>query len=314
MIPRDIVVAGTSAGGVSALKKLLAELPADLPASVCITIHLFRSSDALLLDIFRQVSSLPVERAAEGMILEHGRVYFAPADCHLLFEQNRVRLGHGPRENLQRPSINAMFRSAAAAFGQRVAGVVLTGLLDDGAAGLWEIKRQGGVTIVQDPGEAEYPSMPQAAVQAFDVDYAVGLAEMPALLERLAAGEGIRRSTTVAEARSSLELLQTCPECGGAMQVERVGRTREYRCHVGHRYGAQTMLEAKRGLQERSLLSALAQTEELVELLIEQKGELGAPTGEAFERELAALRETMGALREMLETRSASTPAQRPDV
>lgn len=182
---RDVIVVGTSAGGVEALRELAAALPPDLPASVLIVLHLSPGGPGLLPAILNRAGPLPAAHATDGEELRRGRIYVAPPDFHMLVADGRLRLARGPRENLHRPAIDALFRSAAAAWGPRVIGVVLTGALDDGTAGLGAIKRTGGVAVVQDPEEAAYPSMPRSALRNVRVDHCVPLAEIPPLLDQL---------------------------------------------------------------------------------------------------------------------------------
>lgn len=163
---RDLVVVGASAGGVKALKTLLGLLPADLPATVLVALHLPASARSHLPDILARTCALPVRSARQGARLQAGEVLVAQPDAHLLVVDDEVVLGHGPRENGSRPSHDAMLLSAALARGARVVGVVLTGLLGDGAAGLRAVRRHGGYCLVQDPAEADFPSMPTAALRA----------------------------------------------------------------------------------------------------------------------------------------------------
>jgi len=144
MPARDIIVIGASAGGTEAIRKLVAGFPADLPASVFVTIHIPSNRGGILPAIITSAGPLVAVHPQDGEPIRHGRIYVAPPDYHLLIRNDHVHLGHGPRENLQRPCINVMFRSAANSYGERVAGVLLTGLLDDGAAGLWEIQQHNG--------------------------------------------------------------------------------------------------------------------------------------------------------------------------
>jgi two-component system, chemotaxis family, protein-glutamate methylesterase/glutaminase len=209
---------------------------------------------------------LRASNAVDGERIEKGRIYIAPPDFHMLIGGGRIRLSHGPRENMQRPCINVMFRSAAAAYGPRVAGVLLTGLLDDGAAGLWEIQQHGGATIVQDPEEAPYRSMPESAVRGFNVGHIVRLVEMPSLLMSLAM-EDSNPSTQLPMPENLMAAGQTCPECGGVMTLARMDNLREYRCHTGHRYGLNSMLLQKSMAVENALNNALAQSEEMSALL-----------------------------------------------
>jgi two-component system chemotaxis response regulator CheB len=170
---RDIIVVGASAGGVEALQSLAGTLPADLPAAVFVVLHVAPRSKSFLPALLNAAGPLRASHASNGMSIEPGRIYVAPPDHHLIVERDHVQLGLGPRENHQRPCINVTFRSAAVAHGPRVAAVVLTGQLDDGTAGLWDVKRQGGVAIVQHPEEAAFPSMPLSALRDVEVDHVV---------------------------------------------------------------------------------------------------------------------------------------------
>jgi two-component system, chemotaxis family, protein-glutamate methylesterase/glutaminase len=191
---------------------------------------------------------------------------------------------------MQRPCINAMFRSAAAAYRERVVGVLLTGLLDDGAAGLWEIQQQNGTTIVQDPSEATFRSMPDSAIRSLNVQYIERLRHIGPLLTKLAMSEPPEPLQFTPSQQTLENTTQTCPECGGAMGAVTMGTLREYRCHTGHRLGLETMIEQKARNIERILEVALAQSEELSDLL-----ERASENAEPKERErLAAERENRG--------------------
>jgi two-component system, chemotaxis family, protein-glutamate methylesterase/glutaminase len=185
----DIIVIGASAGGVRALELLVAGLPADLEASLFVVLHLSPWIKSVLPEILSRSGKLPAVHPRNGEAIRPGRIYVAPPDYHLLVDHGAIECWHGPKENRQRPSINPLFRSAAVTYGPRVVGVVLSGRLDDGSAGLWWVKRYGGIAIVQHPEQAEYPDMPLAAMQYIAVDYLVGVPEMPALLTKLARGE-----------------------------------------------------------------------------------------------------------------------------
>ena len=185
--PRVIAI-GASAGGIEALKVLVAALPADLEASVLIVLHLAPTSPGRLPQILGSVAILPVAAATYGEIILPGRIYVAPPNRHMLVENDgRLLLTQGPMENRARPAIDPLFRSAALAFGPRLIGVVLTGYLDDGAAGLQAIKKCGGLAVVQDPKEAEAPSMPLSALRAVLVDHCAPLREIGPLLAGLVA-------------------------------------------------------------------------------------------------------------------------------
>jgi two-component system chemotaxis response regulator CheB len=182
----DMIAFGASAGGVEALITVLRTLPKDLPAALFVVLHIPAQSPSLLPDILNRVCPLTVLHPEDGAKIVYGHVYVAPPDHHLLVEQGHICVTRGPRENRHRPAIDPLFRSLAYAYGPRVTGVVLTGALDDGTSGLLAIKQCDGIAVVQDPGEALYPSMPQSAIDHVTVDYCLSLAEIGPLLTRLA--------------------------------------------------------------------------------------------------------------------------------
>jgi len=187
---RDIVVLGASAGGIEAITTILADLSVDLPAAVFIVVHVAPQSPGHLAGIFDRAGPLPVQNAHQGQTFSTGRVYVAPPDRHLLLGANgRILLSRGPRENLSRPAIDPLFRSAALAFGPRVIGAVLSGGLDDGCAGLRGIKMCGGTTIVQDPTDAVADSMPRNALRSTDVDYCQSARRLGQLIDKLVRAE-----------------------------------------------------------------------------------------------------------------------------
>jgi two-component system, chemotaxis family, protein-glutamate methylesterase/glutaminase len=186
MANKDIVVIGASYGGIEALKVLVSGLPEGFHASVFLVQHRRSTAPGLLPLILMKAGPLPASFPADFEPIERGHIYVAPPDCHMMLERGLVRLTHDPKEKHVRPAIDALFRSAAYAYGPRVVGVVLTGLLNDGTAGLWAVKDRGGTAIVQDPKGAIAPSMPQSALQNVAVDYCLPLGEIAPLLAQLA--------------------------------------------------------------------------------------------------------------------------------
>jgi two-component system, chemotaxis family, protein-glutamate methylesterase/glutaminase len=301
MVARNIIVIGASAGGFEAVPKLVGALPADLKAAVFVTMHLFERSEGILPEILNRAGPLLALHPWEETPIQPGHVYVAPPDYHLVINADTVQVGHGPKENLQRPCINTMFRSAALSHGEHVVGVLLTGLLDDGAAGLWEIQQRGGATLVQDPEEAQYRSMPESAIRGLNVQYIQRLEEMPSLLTRLTMGEkntfrDVRSVPTEEEAT-----MQACPECGGAMKLFRHGRLKEYCCHVGHRFGLKTMIAEKTGVVERAMWTALSQSEELSDLLQHALEDAEPEHVPAMQEELEQRKKEQQLLRTVLE-------------
>lgn len=174
----DIIVIAASAGGVQALKTLVAGLPQDLKASLFIVLHVPATKPSMLPLILNHARGLPALHPTDGMAIEQGKIYVAPPDHHLILEQGQIHLGTGPKENYVRPSADVLFRSAANSYGSRVVGIVLTGLDHDGTKGLIEIKQHGGISIVQEPEEAPYPSMPKSALRHDHVNYIIPLSNM----------------------------------------------------------------------------------------------------------------------------------------
>ena len=287
MTHRDIIVIGASAGGIEALRALLGGLPRDLRASVFVVMHVAADSPGILPRMLQETSPLPVAHARDGEPIEPGRVYVAPPDCHLLLERDRVRLSRGPKENLSRPAVDPLFRSAAYVFGTRVVGVVLTGRLDDGTAGLWAVKRRGGAALVQDPDEASYPSMPRSAIRYVEVDHVAPAAALGGALARLAGeppppqrgGEVPREmeiETRIAREADALAagVLDlgpftpfTCPECHGVLVSLGEGGVPRFRCHTGHAYSLDSLLSAVSVSMEDTLWTALRAIEEGILLL-----------------------------------------------
>ena len=284
---RDIVVVGTSAGGVEALRTLVGGMPADFPGSVFIVMHTAPDSPGVLAQMLDRWGPLPASYAENRGRVRPGHVYVAPPDHHLLLEPGLMRVTHGPKENRFRPAVDPLFRSAAQTYGPRVVGVVLTGGLDDGTSGLWTIKRLGGLAVVQDPNEAFMPSMPLSALGQVEVDYTLPLADIAALLARLAntsvaeqggyeVPEELNIEVGIAKEVGSRDdrilrlgepSIYACPECHGTLlQLKENGRTR-FRCHTGHAFSADSLLAEIGEHVEASLWSSIRAIDESAMLL-----------------------------------------------
>ena len=302
MTNRNAVVIGASSGGVDALRTLLNSLPSDFPAGVCAVLHLAASSPGSLPDVFSRGCALPVSTAQDGEAFEPGRVYLAPPDRHLLLKPGRLRVVRGPRENRARPAIDPLFRSAAVAYGSRLVGVILTGLLDDGSSGLAAVGRCGGVTVVQDPGDAAFPDMPLSALHAAGADHCVGLRQLPELLDRLVREEAAPNlpapSDIAAEADIAERVMSDvpkenrlgqpapfgCPGCGGPLWEMEDTNVKRYRCHVGHGYTAKTLLANQSEVVEEALWVALRTLEERAAMLRRMAQEGRGPSAQFGER------------------------------
>lgn len=185
MTAKRVVVIGGSSGALEIVRSLAAQLPAGLPAAVCVVLHTAPEAPGILPSILANAASLPTCSAETGMRLDAGRIYVAPPDHHLVIEPGRLRITRGPKENRFRPAIDPLFRSAGQIHGPAAIGVILSGDLDDGTAGLWALRQMGGVAIVQDPTEALFPSMPSSAIRHVATDHIVPSAGIAPLLERL---------------------------------------------------------------------------------------------------------------------------------
>jgi two-component system chemotaxis response regulator CheB len=182
----DIIAIGASMGGFQALKQIISELPKDFKTAVLIVLHIPAEHESFLADIFGRKSKVPVHPAVNGDVIKAGHVYIAVPDYHLKVEKNHIVLDHGPKHNFHRPSVDTLFTSVALSYGTRAIGVILTGALDDGTAGMMDIKRHGGMCIVQDPKDAAYPSMPASVLETVEIDHCVPLKKMSKLLISIA--------------------------------------------------------------------------------------------------------------------------------
>jgi two-component system, chemotaxis family, protein-glutamate methylesterase/glutaminase len=315
---RDIVVIGGSAGGVEGLSKIVAGLPKDLPAAIFVSLHFPPRGVSVLPQILSRAGPLPASHPTDGQTIEHGHVYVAAPDRHLMLARRGfIRLLRGPTENGARPAIDPMFRSAAVAYGPRVIGVVITGNLDDGTAGLLAIKRRQGIAVVQDPHDALFPSMPASAIAHVDADHVVRLDEIPSLISRLVREPiDVTQEVTVpddaprenAYSEFDLDVIEdpdrhpgkpstfACPDCGGVLWQIKDGDLLRFRCRVGHGWTSDGLLDKQHATLEAALWSGLRALEESVALSeqmaqrIERRGNLRIAERYRASSELAARR------------------------
>jgi two-component system, chemotaxis family, protein-glutamate methylesterase/glutaminase len=287
---RNIIAIGTSAGGLRALDELIGQLPTDLRASIFVVQHLApeATGDALLQRLGRH-KWLDGRLATHGEVFKQGRLYIAPPDYHMLVKEKQILVTKGARENRYRPAIDPLFRSAAVSHGPRVIGVVLTGMLDDGTAGLLAIKRCGGVTVVQDPESAAYKEMPRSALNGLDVDHCVPLSQLGGVIGTLARARSGKRVRVPPDVKSEAEIAErvlsdvaqverlgtqvpyNCPNCGGVLwKVEGEAQRNpghRYRCHTGHSFTASALLDSQSEKIEETLWVSLRMLEERKNLL-----------------------------------------------
>jgi two-component system, chemotaxis family, protein-glutamate methylesterase/glutaminase len=282
--PRDVVVVGGSAGSLGPLRELAAELPADLPGSVVVTVHVGEHAPSRLPLILSRSGPLPTTHAKTGERLRPGRGYVAPPGCHLLLPGGVVELSNGPRVNRSRPAVDVMFGSAARWFGDRVVAVVLSGVLDDGAVGAALVAQAGGLVVVQEPAEAAQPSMPRAALAAAPGAIAVPGRKLGEMVSGMLGEGGLatwprpaqdEAAEVSMEEGSDLQFLSpgetrltrlACPECGGALAEAVLPRITYYRCHVGHQFGPQSLAAAQAESAEAKLWAAVAALKETAAL------------------------------------------------
>jgi two-component system chemotaxis response regulator CheB len=284
----DIVVIGASAGGLEAIRQILGSMPSDLEAAVLVVLHTASRAGSFLPKVFERACQLPVCHPQDGEAIRRGHVYVAPPGFHMIVEGGLLRVVQGPRENLQRPAVDPLFRSAAAAYGRRVIGVILTGMLDDGTAGLMVVRASGGEAIVQDPDTALYPSMPKSALDHVPDARSAPLHQIPSLLlEMIRSPLPIEtrhpRKVPVAAVKETriaeLDMSEisnedrlgkpspfACPDCGGVLwEIEQNGFLR-FRCRVGHALTARYLGSEQRHAVETALWEALRALEESASL------------------------------------------------
>ncbi len=285
MSNRDIIAIGGSSGATAPLKAILGALPADLPAAVFVVLHIPARSLGLLATVASAASRLPVHAAADGLPITPGNIYLGIPDRHLIIADGHIKLGRGPLENMARPAIDPLFRSAAAAYGSRVIGVVLSGFLNDGASGLEAIKRCGGTAIVQDPADATADEMPLSALSAVTADLSIPGARIGDVLSDLARESAGPRLPVPPDIRLEIDIAAgeridsgvlrrvadpaplTCPDCGGVLSTMRGGGPLRFRCQVGHAHTADSVAKQQENAVDEALRVALRVIEERAELV-----------------------------------------------
>jgi len=294
MTGHDIITIGASAGGVEALTELVRGLPADLPASILVALHVPSHGMNVLPQILSRNGPLPARHAEDGEPIRPGRIYVARPDYHLLVDRGVVRLSRGPRENGVRPAVDPLFRSAAWWHGPRVVGVVLSGTLDDGTAGLLAIKQRGGIAVVQDPADALFPGMPRSALEIVSVDHVAPLGAMASLVDQLArqATDGVEPAPRPEVIEQEAEMAEfdlgaihrderpgtpsgfACPDCAGVLWEIQDGDLIRFRCRVGHAWSPTSLLAEQSDALETALWTAFR--------ALEERAALAARTAERF--------------------------------
>ena len=331
---RDVIVIGTSAGGLAALDALIGQLRADLRASIFIVQHMAADSNGdALLQRLRKHDAFKYKLAEDGETFKRGTIYIAPPDHHMLVKERKLLVTKGARENRSRPAIDPLFRSAAVTHGPKVIGVLLTGMLDDGTAGMIAIKACGGITVVQDPAEAMYPAMPQSAIDNAEVDHCVSLPAMGGLLEQLSREHSGRRPAVPKHIQIEAEIAErvlsdvdqveqlgeqvpyNCPNCGGVLwEMEAPDQTR-FRCHTGHSFTESTLLASQTEKIEETLWTALRMFEErknLLNSIVVREGGRGAKGASSVAERAKETQVHIERIRAMLTSSTVNTESEKP--
>ena len=326
-----VVLIGGSAGSVEVLKELAATLPADLPAAVCIVVHIPQWTESKLAGILHRAGNLPAEQATQGRVLEPGGMYLAPPGLHLTFDGDTIRLMAGPKENGHRPAIDPMFRSGADTFGPLAVGVLISGASEDGTNGLAALKAAGASLIVQDPEDATYPKMPESALEFVDVDFVLPASQIAPAIQKTVA-RLVEEKDRIRAARTSKADLPpgadpghprpgraspfTCPECGGTLWESEDPVRPDYQCRVGHAFSSEALSESQAVALESAMWSALRSLEEAIALseriAKRARARNNELTAERYERRAARLTDQARLIRQVvIGTESQETESTR---
>lgn len=320
-----IVVLGASAGGISTILQILENFTPKVQAAFFVVVHSAFESGEDISNAWHRKTGLQVQLAENNMPIVAGNVYLSVPDQHFILQHDRIILATGPRENLFRPAIDVLFRSAAVSFGNRCIGILLSGRLNDGTAGLEALKKCGGITVVQDPSEAAFPDMPRYAIQAVDVDHVL---ESAAIYDKLVAllesplppskeiPEYLRRETELASSISSQvatedylgeQVPTSCPSCGGPLweMDEHVSGFPRFRCHVGHAFSREALLAGQdRSLEKAMWLSlrTLEEKQKLMDRIVRDYRDRGLNRlAESYESKLSEIATNIKSIRRIME-------------
>jgi two-component system, chemotaxis family, protein-glutamate methylesterase/glutaminase len=331
---RDIVVVAASAGGVEALRGLLSRLPGLIPATLLVVLHVPAAGGKVLPRILGRAGLLPASAAADGEVPLPGHVYVAPPDCHMLLAGDKIRLSQAPRHNGHRPAADPLFISAALSGGPYTIAVVLSGTLDDGAAGAAAVERRGGMVVVQDPGESAYDGMPRAAIAATRHAKVLRLPELAAFIDqesrRPVSGQKIGPDPDLARqlsvfldktpppaARPSPWSGLTCPECGGPLLQEDASVPVRFECQAGHDWSPESLLAKGAAEIQQALWSVVLRLEEksrLGQVLAENAEHQGYPiSASGFRASARSARLSAREIRKLLESLGEAGIAGAPE-
>lgn len=326
MLDYYLIVIGASAGGLTPLKVILSALPKDFPAAVFIVKHVSPSAKSLLPEILSKISKLPVIHPKNNQSIEPGYIYIAPPKVHMIIAEGKIQLKKGPRVNHSIPAIDPLFYSAALYNKALTIGILLSGLLDDGSAGMLVLKKCNGISIVQDLEEAEYPDMPRNGLKAATIDYCLPASKIETLLKQLIASHAIKHNVLdipdapLLESELNMYLAEndadeqdmykiaepsalSCPECNGVLWRINDNSLERYRCRVGHAYGINTLISDKEKSTDAALWAALRALEEkrnLASNVMDKAQQNNSENVPYFRKKLEKLEEHINTIREIL--------------
>lgn len=313
----DIIVIGASLGGIAAMCRLVAALPEKFPAAIFVVIHMPAYSASQLPALLTRNGKLPAVHPIHGQSVRPGHIYVAPPDNHLILHGDVIRLERGPTENGHRPAIDVLFRTAARTWGARTIGIILTGSMDYGVGGMLAIKAAGGITIAQDPAEAECGEMPRHAIDRVEVDYIARLDGIAALLIKLV-HEPITEDQTcpvfdldAEQAQSTKPCEVVCPHCNGVMTESQAGGVLQFSCHVGHVFSINSLIHHQAESLESALWAAVRALQESEDLARRMILRSPANLAERFAEKANAMRQLAQTIQHILLSRETLT---RPDA
>jgi len=317
------IVIGASAGGRTAITEILKKIPSDINAAIAIVVHGSHEAPSMFVRALSAKTELNIKEVENGMEIRIGHVYMCKPNLHLYVSQDKLMLSRGPRENLFRPAIDVLFRSAAVSFGNKCVGILLTGRLNDGTSGLEAIKRCGGLTLIQNPATAEYGDMPASAQRHVDIDYVVNLDDMSYVIkgildedlpESVSIPKSLVKENNIANKYESQvekdeklghQVSISCPSCAGPLWKMEDTKVKRYRCHIGHAFTQEALLESQNDSLEEALWLALRTLEER-RMLLEKMGADSIKDGfkhlsKSYSSKLSEVSKHIGKLRDVLQ-------------
>ncbi|WP_437919878.1 chemotaxis protein CheB [Sphingobacterium sp. LRF_L2] len=318
----NIIVVGASAGGITAVEMLLSTIPKNMDAAIFVVIHLSAGANPnAIRGLIGRHATWPIEIPENGTLIKRGKIYLAPADNHMMIKTGEILIANGAKENHWRPSIDILFRTAAAAYNSCVIGIILSGLLDDGTSGMVAIKSAGGLCIVQEPEEADYADMPNNVINNIDVDYRVSLSDIGYILADIDSREECVPAPTPVKLKKEAEITMrmassykqtqalgsstifTCPDCGGVLTKIDEEDTPRYRCFTGHVFSERFLEDQYLKKTEETLWVAMRMMEErknFLASLIRRSGGTASPHNTERKQRTTELETHISRLKELL--------------